>query len=53
MLKKTTKRSSKVSMLQERIEGVIRTKAYEIHKRDKCDDEIRNWLLAENELKGI
>ncbi len=49
MLKTKTK---KVTTIKERIQDVIRTKAYEIHLRDKCNDELRNWHQAERELLG-
>lgn len=48
-VKKPSKRAVE---LQQRIENVVRVKAYEISQRDNCNDPLRNWLQAEKELSA-
>jgi len=44
--------TKKAVIIQQRIDDLIKVKAFEIYKRDKCDDPLRNWLQAEKELSG-
>ena len=46
------KRVSNKAVIQQRIDDLIKVKAFEIHKRDKCDDPLRNYYQAEKELSG-
>jgi hypothetical protein len=46
------RKSKKVAEIKERMQEVVQVKAYEIYKRDNCNDPLRNWLQAEKELSG-
>lgn len=50
-MKKVAKKSIKVESII--TDDQIRVKAFEVYKRDKCNDNNRNWFQAIKELKTL